>query len=263
MMRTVTCTIGLLLGVWLPLRTVGADVINIYPAKDNTLIQTTTGSKSNGQGDLFVGQTNDWSLRRGLIQFDVAGSIPAGSTVSDVTLTLHEVKGVGGDRLVSLYRVLRDWGEGSSYSAGGAGANAEQDDATWQYTFYDAAEPTLSPQWSSPGGDFSAVPSGSTLVPDEGGTGQLVSWQGSLHPQMVADVQDWLDRPSANFGWGLLGDETVNRTAKRFSSREGDVRPLLAVTYEPVPEPAAIPLLVTGWMIFWIVLRVAKMRIVR
>jgi hypothetical protein len=262
-MKTLACTIGLLLAAWLPSATVTADVITVYPIKDNTLIQSTTGSKSNGQGDIFVGQTNDWSLRRGLIQFDVAGSIPAGSTVTDVTLTLREVKGLNGDRLVSLYRVLRDWGEGSSYSSGGGGANAAQDDATWLYTFYNALEPASSPAWSNPGGDFSTSPSGSTLVSDGSGTEQSFSWRGSLCPQMVADVQDWLDHPSANFGWGLLGDETTNQTAKRFSSREAVLKPMLTVTYEPIPEPATIALLAIGSAVLVIFLGVARVRVPR
>ena len=37
---------------------------------------------------------------------------------------------------------------------------------------------------------------------------------------MLADVQKWLDDPSSNFGWLLLGDETKSRTTKRFDSSE-------------------------------------------
>jgi hypothetical protein len=46
---------------------------------------------------------------------------------------------------------------------------------------------------------------------------------------MVADVQSWLlAGPENNFGWLLLGNETVEGTAKSFVSREGE---------EPVQEP--------------------------
>jgi hypothetical protein len=37
---------------------------------------------------------------------------------------------------------------------------------------------------------------------------------------MVADVQDWLDNPSTNFGWALVGNESTFPTTKRFSTKE-------------------------------------------
>jgi hypothetical protein len=37
---------------------------------------------------------------------------------------------------------------------------------------------------------------------------------------MVTDVQGWLDEPSSNFGWLLVGNEGENGTAKRFDSKE-------------------------------------------
>jgi hypothetical protein len=40
---------------------------------------------------------------------------------------------------------------------------------------------------------------------------------------MVADVQGWLDDPSSNFGWLLVGNEGENGTAKRFDSKENPV----------------------------------------
>ena len=60
-------------------------------------------------------------------------------------------------------------------------------------------------------------------------------------PQMVADVQTWLDKPATNFGWLLKGDET-QRSAKRFDSKENgnsNVRPVLLVEYD-LPEPSVI-----------------------
>ena len=57
---------------------------------------------------------------------------------------------------------------------------------------------------------------------------------------MVADVQSWLDNPSTNFGWLLVGNEALSETSKRFDSRENaiaDNRPLLTVNFTPVPEP--------------------------
>jgi hypothetical protein len=51
---------------------------------------------------------------------------------------------------------------------------------------------------------------------------------------MVADVQSWLDEPSGNHGWCVVGDETTAPSAKRFDSREHfdpAMRPVLTVDY--------------------------------
>ena len=53
-------------------------------------------------------------------------------------------------------------------------------------------------------------------------------------PQMVNDVQAWLDNSSSNFGWIILGDENKASTAKRFNSRENsnaERRPFLTINY--------------------------------
>jgi hypothetical protein len=50
---------------------------------------------------------------------------------------------------------------------------------------------------------------------------------------MVEDVQGWLDTPSSNFGWILIGPED-SQSAKRFDSRENanmQSRPMLTVQY--------------------------------
>src|SRR5205823_2050542 len=77
-------------------------------------------------------------VRRALIRFDIAGAIPAGSTITDVKLTLNLSQTVSFDTPVGLYRALRDWGEGTSDAGdpGGAGALSTPGDATWLHTFY-------------------------------------------------------------------------------------------------------------------------------
>ena len=58
-----------------------AEEVTLSPAKDNTIYSE--GELSNGAGtSLFAGTTGDLdngALRRALLAFDVAGSIPAGS----------------------------------------------------------------------------------------------------------------------------------------------------------------------------------------
>jgi hypothetical protein len=58
---------------------------------------------------------------------------------------------------------------------------------------------------------------------------------------MVADVQQWLDQPSNNLGWGLIASnsEHVVMTTKRFDTKENadaSLQPSLTVTYLP-PAP--------------------------
>jgi|TARA_B100000470_G_scaffold185955_1_gene151294 hypothetical protein len=44
----------------------------------------------------------------------------------------------------------------------------------------------------------------------------------------------WIDNPDSNYGWLVLGDETENRTSKRFDSSENETeanRPILTIKY--------------------------------
>jgi len=53
---------------------------------------------------------------------------------------------------------------------------------------------------------------------------------------MVADVQTWLNTPSQNHGWIIIGTETQIQTSKRFGTRENTTpssRPSLTVNYTP------------------------------
>ena len=66
-----------------------ANIINITPSKDNTLYQynPAEGDLSNGAGfHFFAGENAMGEVRRGVLAFDVAGMIPAGSTITAVTL---------------------------------------------------------------------------------------------------------------------------------------------------------------------------------
>jgi hypothetical protein len=207
----------------------GEETKVLQASKDNTLIESPTGELSGGMSPtFFVGRTGQavGGTRRGLIAFDIAGAIPAGSKIASVKLTLSMSLSAGGGRpaQLSLHRVLADWGEGNSNGAGGRGAPAAEGDATWIHTFRPKS------LWSHPGGDYAASESAAQTVADV----ETYNW-GST-PQMVADVQDWLDSPKKNFGWILLGDETRGATAKVFQSRQSEdveARPKLTVTFTP------------------------------
>ena len=215
--------------------------LTLAPSKDATLYEDPVGAFANGAGEyLFTGKINRGSSRRALIAFNLAGSIPPGATIKSVSLTLNMSRTVAGAGLVELRRVLADWGEGASDASAneGGGTFAESGDATWIHRNSDTA------RWQSPGGDFSPEASASATVAGVG----TYTWGPT--PQLVADVQAWLDDPSANFGWLLLGTESGKQTTKRFDSREnlGDQnRPKLTIEFtsgtgegpEPgIPSPA-------------------------
>ncbi|MBI2477538.1 MAG: hypothetical protein HYV60_02470, partial [Planctomycetia bacterium] len=93
--------------------------IELLPVADNTLYENATGDLSNGVGQhLFVGRTNQASIRRGLINFDVGANIPVGSTINNVSLQLHVSKLRSGSDTVALHQVLASWGEGTSNAPG-------------------------------------------------------------------------------------------------------------------------------------------------
>jgi len=202
-------------------------VISLSPSKDNTLYEDATGFFSNGSGShIFAGNNNGGRARRAVIAFDVANQVPAGSTIQEVTLTLRMSRTRTGPETIRLHRLQADWGEGTSNASAneGSGAVSTSEDATWVHRFFN------SDSWNNPGGDFSSASSASTSV---GGSGSY-TW-GSTS-QLVADVQGWLNDPSINFGWVVIGNEARSQTAKRFDSRENGTsanRPVLTVTYTP------------------------------
>lgn len=207
------------------------DSITLYPIRDNTLYQYTSGSRSNGSGyTIFsgrVGTDGSGRICRALIQFDVSG-IPAGSTITSATLTLSLNATSSGPQLHTLHRMLASWGEGGSSNDTGQGAPAQANDATWLHRFYNTTF------WAASGGDYVAQASGSTTVGEE-----LTSYTWPSTAGMIADVQFWRGNPATNFGWMVKGNESVVQTVKRFASREVEdnfSKPRLVIEYTlPVP----------------------------
>src|SRR6266436_7081804 len=219
-------------------RSASAAIIVINRSKDNTLYEydPAEGDHSNGAGfHFFAGENGMGELRRGVLAFDIAATIPAGSTITAVTLSMNMSMTPAGAETVVLHKLLADWGEGTSHApmGEGDGAPATPNDATWRHRFFDTI------LWTTQGGDFSATVSASQSVSVEG----PYTWSSS---QMVADVQDWLDNPAGNFGWLVLGDEKPTLTTKRFDTRESASPPVLTIQYTgprsaPTPRPYPTP----------------------
>ena len=174
------------------------------------------------------------------MRFDVAGAVPAGSTIVSARLDMVVTNTKGNPVDVSLVRVTAAWAEGTSDAPlpGGGGAQATPGDATWTKR----VSPGTS--WLTPGGDTASFVSATSPISTALGTF-------SFGPTgaMTSNVQSWLDSPATNFGWQLRADELqAAPSARRWGSREatnaGD-RPVLTIVYNPPggggppPPPAA------------------------
>ncbi len=202
-------------------------VVRLGSSRDDTLYQKEANQRNNGVGRwFFAGKTGSREFRRGLIGFDIAAGVPAGATVTGVSLILNMSRTLESEVLVALHRVTADWQEGKQQAFGnegsGAQADAEAGDVTWTHRVFGSLD------WENEGGDFSADASATALI------GLIGSYTWGPTSRLVADVQGWLDDPTTNFGWLLLGDESKSRTAKRFDTKENGQEsnlPVLVVEY--------------------------------
>ncbi len=271
-----------------------AETMPLHPVKDNTLYTFIPGDannplNSNGSGNFFAaGRTAKKNqIQRGLIQFDLS-NVPTDQRVVPGTarLNLFVVDNPRRDLksrpfwLVPLAGLDQPWGEAASAAniggggggGAGSGAAAEAGDATWYHTIYDptihdepAGEPKPFPDepatgfWPQQGylGDAPLDPQ--ALYGDPDGWVESASgfWTSLTSSRMESAINDWLKDPASNFGWIVLGDETVegaDSSSKRgFASRENhdaalglDFRPALSFQYTSVPEPGSAALLVCG-----------------
>ncbi|MFZ4575885.1 MAG: DNRLRE domain-containing protein [Phycisphaerales bacterium] len=201
--------------------------VSLFPRKDASLFEPDlpTAQLSGGGGQLFVGRTGSGRIRRAMMQFDVAGAVPAGATITAVELQLTVNQTNAGPAVTTLHRMLADWGEGDRVGPGGGagGAAAVAGDATWAYRFFP------NEAWTNLGGDFDTAVLASKSM---SGVGSYV-FSGA---ELTAAVADMLADPDANFGIVAIGDEVNGITAKRIASRENATessRPLLTITYTP------------------------------
>jgi len=204
---------------------------NIYrfsASQDATLYEHAAGELASSAGTSnFVGVTNQYEIRRMLLAFDLT-SLPANREVINVTLQMRMSKSASGPFDVAMHRVTTPWGEGASSASsntGGKGSTSSAGDPTWVHAVYpDTA-------WSNSGGDHVAQASAVTRVDN------FVRYVWS-DPGLVQDVRLWASGEKPNFGWLIIGDESNQKTAKRFDSREhSDLtrRPFLLVELAPIP----------------------------
>jgi hypothetical protein len=202
--------------------------VTVTSIKDTTLYEDATGALSNGAGQhMFAGTKGAGRAVRGTVAFDVAGKVPAGMTLTAVKLRLNmSAASLSSAQTIGFHRVLADWGEGSTVASGGGGGGgpASKGGATWLHTFFPDK------LWSRPGGDFEAISSASIEVQG------IRAYEWGSTDQMVADVKMWLDNPSSNHGWLLMGNDNAT-SVKRFDTREDASaanRPTLILTFDRI-----------------------------
>ena len=208
-----------------------AQTVVLNAVKDNTVYSNLTNN-SNGAGDNFTtGAIQSSAVRRGLLMFDLS-SIPAGATITAVSLRMVMNRTVSGANNVSLHRLNENWGEGASNAGSGGDGNgitAELGDATWICSFSNGAGGCTT-SWTTAGGAFQATASATTSV---GGPAPY-TWSTA---QMITNVQGWKNNAATNFGWIIICAEGTPGSAKRFSSRTNPIvpdRPTLTVTYSTI-----------------------------
>lgn len=140
--------------------------------------------------------------------------------MTSVALTLHVTFAPGGakDSVFALHSVRLPWEEGKGSPATGSGNNgapAQTGETTWSNR--------LSPntRWEAPGGragfDYGSKTTASVPV---SGVGSYTIASAS-NPELISDIQSWIDQPSSNFGWVLISQsEDILQTARRFGSPE-------------------------------------------
>jgi hypothetical protein len=216
-----------------------ADSVSLLPVADTTLFQFLPTNNLGGTVNLLGGTTMNGANNRPLLRFDLS-SLPAGATITNVTLTLTDLSGgTFPASTFELHRVLVDWGEGNK--TGNQGQPASTGEATWNSRFHSITD------WAAPGGaagaDYATAVSGATLVSPALGT-NVYTFASTAN--MVADAQLWFDTPGVNFGWLLISDgEGTAQTSRRFASSEDTLgrAPVLRVEFTAVPEPGTLALL--------------------
>jgi hypothetical protein len=225
----------------------GAEVVTIGASRNNTLVQDPLGAVGSGGAQaIFAGVTAQGGgvdKRRALIGFDIAAAVPAGATITSVSLSLTCDRAANSSASTfELHRVLSEWGAGTSNlgNQGAMGAPAVNGDATWTSRFFGTGM-----NWANPGGDFAAAASASRNQANIG----VYTWTSTA--LLVSDVQGWLNNPRSNFGWLIKNNESGSRNARRFNGLdwpEASQRPSLVIQYT-VPGPGVVALVGFGGLV--------------
>src|SRR5580658_9737526 len=145
---------------------VRASQVEIGAEQDATLLGGTDATNNSSLADpgIYAGTDGDDNPKRGLIEFDIAGAVPAGATITGVQLQLTEGQyagmggggpgGTNGPETIGLFDETQAWGQPMnfpgrrSFDGTGHGGPPDPGDATWNYSFYNTSP------WTVTGGDW-------------------------------------------------------------------------------------------------------------
>lgn len=182
----------------------------------------------------IVGDPNGSTARRGLIRFSGVSTIPAGSTITSVILSLNKrATGYTSPAETSytcrLKRCLVDWVEAQ---------------ATWN-VYATASDWPGSAGCSTNGTDRAAADSATATVTSTD-DGAWVAWGSTA--QLVADVQAWVDGTANNYGWLIQSDaENLGAPAVFYTTfhpsdySTASYRPKLVVEYTTPASSVYLP----------------------
>ena len=204
---------------------------DFIPAADTSLLEVSPSNNLGGYFGMNSGTTQNGPRTRALMRFDLSG-LPTNTVVQSATLTVHVTQQpIDGYDFTAfgLHRMFRPWGEGDKIpvTQPGQGVPATAGEATWLHAFY----PTN--QWTEPGGqpgtDYSSIESSFEIIYDVAGSPYIFP----STPELVDDVQAWINKPATNHGWMFrCADELPRFTARRFGTREdANNAPVLELKY--------------------------------
>jgi hypothetical protein len=223
-MKRYAIAMGLMVATVLNQLVAPADSVTLQPAADAGMRQYYPDLNAGSSPTMASGKTGpnaSGEIRRAVVRFDLTGQVPSGAQVNSASVTLTVVRVPNGraDSVFELRRLLAAWSES---------------DVTWNSRL--AGVPW---QFGGADGDQDRATFPSSTVPITA----LGAYTFPSTPELVADVQSWLDNPGTNFGWLLLSqDEQTYKTAREFGTRENPgAVPLLMVDYSiPPPSPPVI-----------------------
>ncbi len=197
-----------------------AATIDISPSADTYVNALSTGENQGSSTIIWVAPN-----KNGLIQFDLS-AIPSGQTITSAILKVY-IGYVQSSTTTYVYKETDAWTEMG---------------ATWNTTDGTTA-------WGGSAGGY-----GTGMTPNDAASkldSTTINSLGEFTWDVTSAAQDWYSNPSSNYGL-LLEREPYGQGWKCDSSESSAVekRPVLTVTYEPVPEPATIGMLLVGLGLF-------------
>jgi len=203
--------------------------VSLNPSKDNSIFSENPNNSSGASSNLYIGLTgalNNNGRQRGLLQFNLS-SIPNNAQIDSAVLRIPVIASANSNNLThtfTIHRLLKDWGEGVANDGLGRGEAALSNEATWLSNYHSSS------LWTNPGGDYVAIASASAGAKYDFPL-QYGTWRGA---GVKADIETWLASPATNYGWVVIGQENVIKSAKRFTSREETFfpKPALLIYYK-------------------------------